>query len=309
MKKLNLLILLFITIMASGCTDTTNTSVINNTTNDMIGKQTKQIIADYNVSCNLIDVSGLDISEIEKNGDVITYDVVLENTGNTDLKIISIVCDNQDVNLSVLGVTNNIMEPGKIYTSTFHHVITNDEVYDDYKIDVSVCAEYSDGRVYHDAALTVPAKLKFITRHLPSDYVDSNIDQTILIENPSAVEITNYQLLTFLEAENSNIASYMQGKQLTSVEQSIERTVKTYNDAELVGIRSKFAIIHYTDNTIAICNAFNTIDYGLIYIDYIYGEYAVRENVATGQFTTACDMYHAIEYTSSTSRVDYIEYL
>lgn len=144
---------------------------------------------------------------------------------------------------------------------------------------------------------------EFTTNYLGDD---EHGHQIVLHNNMSAVNVTHYKLWEFLEAENE-----MKALKTTSSFTAADRTSKIFNDAELAGINSNFAVISFKDGSILICNAFyvegEDEDY-IEYIGYAYGDYAVYSDVNVGSIIGSSDKYGGVGYEVSSSRISKIEF-
>lgn len=83
-----------------------------------------------------------------------------------------------------------------------------------------------------------------------------------LMQNSSARDPTYQEVLNFLQADQTDKNSYIVGEFVCA-----DFAEKVQNNAEIAGYNCAFVDVTFTDNVGHACNAFNTTDRGLIFID------------------------------------------
>lgn len=111
---------------------------------------------------------------------------------------------------------------------------------------------------------TTSASTVTVHPHIGNTYwVGADGHKISLINNNSAVNPTYSQLISFIKKDKTDERIYKPGKYTCG---DFAETV--HNNAEKVGIKSAWVSIGFTnDNGGHVCNAFNTKDKGLVYID------------------------------------------
>jgi len=90
----------------------------------------------------------------------------------------------------------------------------------------------------------------------------------LLINNPNARDPTYSELVAFIVKDTTDSESYIKGGPEAHVCADFAKEV--HNNAEAAGIRAAWVSISFDGNTEGhACNAFNTVDKGLVYIDCV----------------------------------------
>jgi YHS domain-containing protein len=88
----------------------------------------------------------------------------------------------------------------------------------------------------------------------------------ILIDNPDAIDPTYAELLAFIQQDTTDANNYLEDSLIGYVCADFAEDV--HNNAEAAGIRAASVSVDFEgDEKGHACNAFNTIDKGLVYID------------------------------------------
>jgi hypothetical protein len=102
-------------------------------------------------------------------------------------------------------------------------------------------------------------------------YVNPDGTPVHLINNPVATDPTYDQVMSFVASDTTDMRQYVTGKYVCS-----NFAEQLHNNAEAAGLRCAWVGIHFVDDTSGhSCNAFNTADRGLIFIDCTGSEHTV----------------------------------
>jgi hypothetical protein len=107
------------------------------------------------------------------------------------------------------------------------------------------------------------------------NYIGEDGHEIILDENTNATDVRYDQLISFIRADQTDSIHYERG-----VFTCGDYAEMVHNNAEKAGIRCAFVGIHFVNDGVGhACNAFNTTDQGVIYIDCTDGDSALVAHV------------------------------
>lgn len=110
-----------------------------------------------------------------------------------------------------------------------------------------------------------------------SCYVGADGHKITLVHNDSAIDPTYAQLLKFIASDTTDQIAYKKGQFTCG-----DYAERVKNNAENAGIRSSWVSVDFVDAAGHACNAFNTTDRGLVFIDCTNGDAHV--NMQLGQW-------------------------
>ncbi len=112
-----------------------------------------------------------------------------------------------------------------------------------------------------------------LTSHKQPPYAVDSGRQVRLVNNRQATDPTWEELLAFLQDDDTDSLSYSRGIYASPGQPIVPGFVcgdfaeRLHNNAEAAGIRAAFVVFHLRDEEPHALNAFETVDYGLVYID------------------------------------------
>lgn len=281
------------------------------------------LLGNYEMTCNIIDIGGRGVSDIEKIGDVVTYNVTLKNTGNAPLNITSLTIKPQGNNISypintidlnvldstgknAFSSTSNVLGTNQLWTYTGTYTVTPDDFYQTLGknfILTESTAEYTDESV---STHSVPAfarcdyKYKYDYNTIyPQNgkviYVRGDNNSVVLHHNESAIDITFSQLMDYLRSDDIySIAAIPSSDTYTSG----DRMQALYNNAETAGINATFVVLGLEQGDLVACLLFHTTDKGDVYIDYAEGGFTLSTNLQVGEYASFTRVGGSAQYTS-----------
>lgn len=110
----------------------------------------------------------------------------------------------------------------------------------------------------------------FYTVH-PSNYVGADGDAIKLINKGTAIDPTYAQVITFVLQDNTDSNHYTSGFTCGDFAEQL------HNNAEIAGYKCGWVEVNFENDDLGhACNAFNTTDRGLVFIDCVNGDATVK---------------------------------
>lgn len=100
-----------------------------------------------------------------------------------------------------------------------------------------------------------------------SYYVGADGHRITLVQNASAIDTTYAQLLKFIASDTTDQIEYKKGQFTCG-----DYAERVQNNAEKAGMRCAWVSVDFIDAAGHACNAFNTTDRGLMFIDCTNGD-------------------------------------
>jgi hypothetical protein len=100
-----------------------------------------------------------------------------------------------------------------------------------------------------------------------SYYVGADGHKITLVHNESAIDPTYAQMLNFIASDTTDQIAYKKGQFTCG-----DYAERVQNNAENAGIRCAWVSVDFIDAVGHACNAFNTTDRGLVFIDCTNGD-------------------------------------
>jgi hypothetical protein len=125
-----------------------------------------------------------------------------------------------------------------------------------------------------------------------------------LINNPDATNPTYAELITFIEEDTTDTNDYLENPVIGYVCADFAEDV--HNNAEAAGIRAAWVSIQFEENGEGhACNAFDTTDMGLVYIDCTGQSFSDKLNLSPVE--TEAGISFVSEGTDSWDAIAYVE--
>lgn len=135
------------------------------------------------------------------------------------------------------------------------------------------------------------------------EYVGADGHQIKLINNPNATDFTYAQVCDFIKSDPTDSITYKENSFVCG-----DYAEMVHNNAEAAGLKCGWVSIDFKDeSTNHACNAFNTIDKGIIFIDCTESDTTV--NMIIGEPYIPERLFESnVEYTPSGIVSDYAIY-
>lgn len=138
--------------------------------------------------------------------------------------------------------------------------------------------------------------LKELGNHIYSPdgtvYVGADNNKITLINNESAKDVTFNEVMSFINQDKTDKIEYNMNSFTCG-----DYAEQVQNNAENAGIKCAWVGIDFTQGGGHACNAFNTTDKGLIFIDCTTGDYIIK-NMAIG------NIYQPVQITKDNSIIE-----
>jgi len=116
-------------------------------------------------------------------------------------------------------------------------------------------------------------------------YVGANDEKVTLVNNDTAEDVSYKKVMSFISKDKTDVIRYNESSFMCG-----EYAEMVHNNAEQAGIKCAWVSIDFENKEIGhACNAFNTTDRGIIYIDCTEGD--MTSNVKEGIYYTPENMY------------------
>jgi hypothetical protein len=121
-------------------------------------------------------------------------------------------------------------------------------------------------------------------------YVGADDHEITLIHNSKAIDPTYNQMVDFIRRDSTDEHPYIPGSFTCG-----DFAEMVQNNAEKAGYKCAWVSINLEDGKKHACNAFNTTDRGIVFIDCTHGDgvgnWDTYVNVADGQVYAPCNLY------------------
>jgi hypothetical protein len=265
--------------------------------NSMSAKAEAPLI-NYTLTCDLISIAGKGADASATSAyETVSYFVIIENVGTENLTGVKLYdswdCVG-DVKESVSS--DGILQTGENWTYIGDYVITQEDLLvfnENFKYLTNSVRVIADNAESKRAEIKVPMNSKYTYTFPGTDCREVGADgHTILLINCNDAHDPTYsELLNFLRIDSTDTTSYKKGVYVCA-----DYAEEVHNNAEAAGIKAAWVGINFTDSSISdhACNAFNTTDRGLIFIDCTTGDKEVK--VVRGEQFTSESLFSLDEY-------------
>lgn len=248
--------------------------IIANTSDEVTGKAAW----DYTIFCSVEDVAGRGKNaSVQAVGEIIKYNVKITNTGKNNLTAVSIYDSWGDKK------TVSTLAPGEVLVHTGYYTVQEDEMLsynektgvlinavrvtvnetESKRFELRVPVEYIL-QFYGSEEQVAEGEITKSTMWIGSNTISVGGDgHTIqLTHNPNAKDPTYAELIAFLCADRTDMKKYVVDKYVCA-----DFAEDLQSNAEYEGWNSAYVTVTFTDGSKHACNAFNTVDRGLIFVD------------------------------------------
>jgi len=113
------------------------------------------------------------------------------------------------------------------------------------------------------------------------NYLGADGHQIKLINNPNSTDVSYQQVINFIQSDDTDMYPYLEGTFTCG-----DYAEKVHNNAEAAGIKAGWVAIAFKNDSINhACNAFNTTDRGLIFIDCTTSDAIITEMIEGKKYT------------------------
>lgn len=284
--------------LESGAVQQTEQNINTVEKNNQVSEDPKDY-KDYTITCSLIDIGGQGLNMSVSYGyEAVTYRIIVQNTGNKSLTGVKIY----DGWNSVTGPkeslkSDGILQVNESWVYKGRYVIPREELisYEDQSgglliNPVRVIADNSESQRVEFKVPVLYDQYEFAFAE--DDCINIGADgHTITLKNNlSAKDPTYAQVVSFIYMDTTDQKVY---DEATWVCADYAETV--HNDAESMGIKCAWVEVNFVDGSADhACNAFQTVDRGMIYIDCTEDDKVVE--LVQGANYTLKSLYSTTEY-------------
>lgn len=252
----------------------------------------------YTVECAVLDIAGQGInSTVTETAEIVQYGILINNTCARDVTGVELYEQWDTVGEPYESIcSDGILQKGETwryngkYTVTAEDIISYDAVKGYLTDDIKIITTNAESK---RTVLSVPILYEQHNFTFPSkNYREVGADgHTITLNNNcSAQDPTYLQLLTFILSDTTDTIIYDDNTFVCA-----DYAEKVHNNAEAAGIAAAWVGIDLNGDGASdhACNAFNTVDRGIIYIDCTEGDKLVNlaENTVYAPVTIIEDGY------------------
>ncbi len=267
-------------------------------------------VEDYTITCVLLDITGqgVSVSTVNASSEIISYAIIINNTGDKNLTGVSTHEVWGTVGAPEESISSDgILQVGENWIYCGQYTVTKDDMisYDTQKgylsNDVRVLVDNAESK---RTALKVPVLFERHDFSFPGKNCrEVGADgHTITLENNlSARNPTYQQLLAFLESDITDTVEYDDSTFVCA-----DYAEKVHNNAEAAGISCAWVAVDFdgVGGNDHACNAFNTVDKGLVYVDCTQGDKFVNLVIGT-PYTPYSIVDNGYEYETMGTVKDY----
>lgn len=302
MKKINYLFYIFIIMIIFGCIsfeklkNTNNLTESKNLTKSNISINTN--IIDYKISCNITDISGRGNNDsINDYGDIIKYDFIIYNTGTVTLTNISVYDEWHGLNPSLDAKNDQYkLKSGKKWVYHGEKIITKDE-FIKFNETNNILTDNIKVKINNTYLQTTKLNITIDKYHINSNPIITTHDLWLIgdgitgtsvytvggdghtiqiLHNSTAKDPSYIELKSFVSRDGTNIHKYIENEYICT-----DYAENLQHNAERYGFDCAYVTITFTDNSGHACNAFNTIDKGLIFVDSTCNDYVGKLEIGS----------------------------
>lgn len=288
LETIKQLIIVFLLVMCSGCLEANEQVSKEQTINEPVLVDVPIVPEQpaYTITCNVIDIAGRgDATNIQAAGEVIKYSVIIKNTGNESLTGISLYDGWNGVQVPEEFITSEgVLTTGKQYVYQGEYTVQEIDMisYNEQKgVLVNAIRVTTNEAKSERTELRVPItyELRYYGSNQETEFESGVYKDTLwlnsntysvggdghtiqITHNSNAIDPTYSEMLSFLRNDKTDMHRYIPNQYVCA-----DYAEELQSNAAYEGWNCAYVTVTFNDGTKHACNAFNTVDQGLVFID------------------------------------------